>query len=1383
MPAHYVQVGESAHAAERQAIRFLVDGLDRRFMVIGNPWIQQRGRGPIEVDAVVIAPHCVFVVEIKAYRGAIRGNDNDWYLGDEIRRSPLKLNRKTAQILSAELKRRNYDAGRVWIDFLVFLSHTENVDLEGAVSRAHVCTKKTILDVLRGHQMTTRNPHAPPVDERVAKEVHDLLVGGDRRHAPTKKIREWALESVLDRSDQYVEYRARNTLLNAYSGLRVYPLDPLASDEEREKALARRRWEAQVLKRVGSHPHILSAETPFTDDAGLHLCVPFELFRGVTLPTWLSRHRRELRGTEGLEALAAVWRKVAEAVAFAHEQGVVHRMLRPEVVLLAQGARDPEVRLTGFELAKQLTAAGTIGISSLSDERLKVAAPEVVTNFSDAGPAADQFGLGFLLSLMLTGSAPFDSTLSYMNKHGVCPRLKDRNNAVPTAVDEAVQKMLQVNSALRFATLREAIDRVEAGIARKRSQLGLPLPDEGATFDPEDIPPNTRLGPDYEVRAKLGKGGFGTVYAARHLVSGTSRVLKVAHPTEEAEEALRIEYQVLDRLDHERIVRVLDISNMVPERQTLVMTHVEGTTLTEWLGEHPEPDPKVLRQLATNLLDALVYLEQTELDGRPVVHKDIKPDNLIVGEGGLTLIDFSLVAVAPEVIFQGTPHYKDPTLERWTPVADRYAAALCLCELYTGLHPFGSNAPTPGEEPDIPDDELEDPGLAVFFRKALDHVAERRYPSAVAMRAAFLDALGHRSSDPPSAAPSRPASDAASTPLSATSLPGAVVNLLRRAGVSTQGDLVGLSEAQIRAIPGLGKKKIKLVVAFRKKLASAGVVAPESLQLRRVLWPSLVGEETDLSRLGLPAKLAGLLAAAGYVTVGRLADATGDDLRGIAGVGASKVSQVVDALRAFAERDRGEGSAATPDEVWRRVSQPLDESHRRVLRGILGFDGPVPTQGELGQRLGLGPSEVSRILGEALDRLHEPALAEVSERLDAQLDAAGGVLSMPEAMAGCVEAMPALGAEVPADGDHRHAPYAAELRGLLRLVVRLDAARMVDTAGLDDGSLEVIHRPFLAPTALRRFVETARSAAVWPPAPPEVNRQRLGRELPGFDEERWDVLALAERLLDDVFLTEAGELYQSPVGGSQAIEHVLRRQRPPITFGVLRRAVERTFDRHALFPTQAELPEVLQQLGGYRLDGDTIVEVHATIDAPPPEADPLPEEYLHATKTPEEIVAERLLAARERKGWRLVVTPPEAHPEIGRSIAEALGATYVSFEDALFSAIDAEFDDYEEMSRFTAERKYLTREAEAVLDGLLRTHGAPQASVVLGDTGVLGVCGAVHLVRRLYDQTHSGSQGFWTVVIPGVIWKNQPLFNEKLEVFHMPEQVLLLQAPLPARAS
>ena len=184
MTAKFVPIGEPAHDAERQALRFLVDNLPDEYVVYGNPWLVEQSGAVFELDAVVIAPHAVYVVEIKSYRGSISGNDSDWYVPQPIR-SPLKLNRKTAQVLASLLKKRSVDAARPFIEGLVFLSHASDCRIVGPASVDRIHTRRTILTALQDPSaLWRREGRRPPVDEHSARTVHELLTGVSASHKP-----------------------------------------------------------------------------------------------------------------------------------------------------------------------------------------------------------------------------------------------------------------------------------------------------------------------------------------------------------------------------------------------------------------------------------------------------------------------------------------------------------------------------------------------------------------------------------------------------------------------------------------------------------------------------------------------------------------------------------------------------------------------------------------------------------------------------------------------------------------------------------------------------------------------------------------------------------------------------------------------------------------------------------------------------------------------------------------------------------------------------------------------------------------------------------------------------------------------------------------------
>src|SRR5690606_5591048 len=115
----------------------------------------------------------------------------------------------------------------------------------------------------------------------------------------------------------------------------------------------------------------------------------------------------------------------------AHAQGVVHRLLRPEAVLIEDVTEGAQLRLTGFDLAKQLNHDRTVLVTTLQDDRLRWAAPEVLQQFSDATAYSDQWGLGIVLAWLLTRRPLFDSTQARIRQPGLLPSVTHFNALVP----------------------------------------------------------------------------------------------------------------------------------------------------------------------------------------------------------------------------------------------------------------------------------------------------------------------------------------------------------------------------------------------------------------------------------------------------------------------------------------------------------------------------------------------------------------------------------------------------------------------------------------------------------------------------------------------------------------------------------------------------------------------------------------------------------------------------------------------------------------------------------------------------------------------------------------------------------------------------------------
>ncbi|GMU56745.1 MAG: hypothetical protein AMXMBFR33_58910 [Candidatus Xenobia bacterium] len=198
-----------------------------------------------------------------------------------------------------------------------------------------------------------------------------------------------------------------------------------------------------------------------------------------------------------------------------------------------------------------------------------------------------------------------------------------------------------------------------------------------------DFQPGDLVGP-YRLDRPLGQGGSGRVFLAHR--AGEEVALKVLWSG--GQEALRREVQALRQLHHPRLVR-LDDWGEVEGWLYLVMERVSGPTLED----APPTDRAAALTVARQLAEAVQAVHDVAL-----VHRDVKPGNLILSPTGLKLMDFGLAGPTPEGQRAGTPGYMAPEQIRGEPVderADLYAlgAVLYFC-LSQGRRAFAGETPT-----------------------------------------------------------------------------------------------------------------------------------------------------------------------------------------------------------------------------------------------------------------------------------------------------------------------------------------------------------------------------------------------------------------------------------------------------------------------------------------------------------------------------------------------------------------------------------------------------------------------------------------------------------------------------------------------------------------
>ncbi len=187
---------------------------------------------------------------------------------------------------------------------------------------------------------------------------------------------------------------------------------------------------------------------------------------------------------------------------------------------------------------------------------------------------------------------------------------------------------------------------------------------------------------NYLITAPLGAGSTGSVFLAQTRDSGQLCALKLAHPGAAGADALAI------GLHHCNIVALHAAGS-----EYVAMEYVEGPSLRSVLDAGQPPLAQALRWMG-QLLSALAYLH-----ARGLVHRDVKPANLLLGtDDTLKLADFGIARRAGEQLVQdssGTPNYMAPEQMRGKPPdqrSDLYAAGVVLYELLTGSRPYRGSA-------------------------------------------------------------------------------------------------------------------------------------------------------------------------------------------------------------------------------------------------------------------------------------------------------------------------------------------------------------------------------------------------------------------------------------------------------------------------------------------------------------------------------------------------------------------------------------------------------------------------------------------------------------------------------------------------------------------
>jgi serine/threonine protein kinase len=575
------------------------------------------------------------------------------------------------------------------------------------------------------------------------------------------------LRAVSDKS----VYLAHDRVLDRPVVVDVFSNNPIMPN-----GLAVGAWEAQVLGRLDDHQNIATAQD-YWDDGDTAVMVSRYL-SGGSLQDRIVQGRESGQGMP-VDSILQISTEIARALEHMHSRRILHRDLQPRNVLFDEWGI---VHLVDFDTAVSLD---DYGVSDLSHRGVvDYMAPELTAGES-TDERSDLYSLGATIYEMACGRPPFAGTREEIlaaRRAGLPPPLERAD--LPAGLIDLVSRLLAPEREQRPASAAEVVKCLE-GLRSARTVPDPPsgqVPGEGRSLpkpDPAEVRASVGakaveyavgdvIDERFEILEILGQGGFSKVYRVRDDVEDEERALKL-FDSAAGYDKVRREIGALRKIRHPNVVEVFWAGRTSVGDWFLITEFIAGESLSEFVTGRRSLRDREAVDVALDLLDALVafhpdserlkqldtkrgeddlseaeFNEYMELKDKGLVHRDIKPLNVILTRKGAKLLDFNIASrVGDEVRTQsGTPPYQTPdvNLTRWDVSPDLFAVGVVLYELLCdGEHPYPNRMPMFAEPVIDPRTVRPDlnPDLAEFLIKACAPDRVDRFSTAVEMQSAL----------------------------------------------------------------------------------------------------------------------------------------------------------------------------------------------------------------------------------------------------------------------------------------------------------------------------------------------------------------------------------------------------------------------------------------------------------------------------------------------------------------------------------------------------------------------------------------------------------------------------------------------------------------------
>lgn len=672
-----------------------------------------------ETDVVIICQFGIYVVELKHWSGRIKIQPDSWLQNNSFyKRDPHISNGLKAKLLRGIWERKFPSIVPPFFESVVVLTNPD-VEVDGAsvpktnTNNPSFDTIGSFIRYLKNQQKQKRSVLTE--SQCSAYERHLYALREERRPRDFVFPGYEIVERLYQHTDR-AEVVAKRTDVRHHrlSRLRVFFPPSDKNEDLRQHFLERATATLNAVSKIGDHRNILKVwDVPNENN---YIVEGSDWSETGTLRDLLKQNRK-LSWSQARRILI----DVLHGLKAVHVEYIVHRSLSPDNILIM----DEIPKLTNFDLSYQLEEERVTVIPNVSQlPRNPYTAPEIYMGDVVPEATADLFSVGVMLYEMLTGERPFGCSTDLARFGGQLEEShqdKMDQNAVPEFAKEIVLNLVCLDPDMRLASVDRVIDKLESTSKPiNLVQRGNDVLEAGSQSGFYQIDEFFRNGAESQIYRGRGAGGRSVAIKLYDTDVPLSRVIN--------------EQRYTSAILHPSIARVDSYSRWDDGRSYIAFDWISQFSLRDEINQGKCPDIGRFRSVALQILDALENLHGNLEENRthPILHNDIKPENILIDQTGRpVLIDFGAASHPQVAIYEGTVGYVAHDLcsgqdRKYCEDGDLFALGITLREWLCGLKMSEDNVPKV---------------ILEWLRKATAPKSSNRFTTAAEMRAALTKAL------------------------------------------------------------------------------------------------------------------------------------------------------------------------------------------------------------------------------------------------------------------------------------------------------------------------------------------------------------------------------------------------------------------------------------------------------------------------------------------------------------------------------------------------------------------------------------------------------------------------------------------------------------------